>query len=149
MSSPDERVACCVRHLVIKLENPICVCRCSPFRPSLIKMKKWLLVVVFVVGLIGLSPLSIRIASPIFSRPYDARFQVPVLLVFPEHVEVRWVESLSEVSPRPTDAPYTFAVPPSKQQWVEQQIRIVPPPRPGSEWRLRIRQLGNNTQRID
>jgi hypothetical protein len=67
-------------------------------------MKKWALVV-FVIALIGLFPLSIRIGEPIFNRPHDASHQVPVLLVFPEHIEVRWVGSLSEVSPLPKHTP--------------------------------------------
>jgi hypothetical protein len=111
-------------------------------------MAKWVLAV-FVLALIGLFPLSIRFAYPLFSRPYEARFEVPVLLVFPDHVEVRLVRRLSEVSPPAADARYTFAIPPARQQWVERQIQTLPPPRPGSIWTLRVRQLGNDTQRID
>lgn len=76
-------------------------------------MAKWVLVA-FVLALIGLFPLSIRVADPLFSRPYEARFEVPVLLVFPDHVEVRLVRSLSEVTPPQTEARYTFAIPPSQ-----------------------------------
>lgn len=111
-------------------------------------MAKWVLAA-FVLALIGLFPLSIRVADPLFSRPYEARFEVPVLLVFPDHVEVRLVRSLSEVTPPQTEARYTFAIPPARQAWVERQIQTVPPPRPGSIWRLRVSQLGNETQRID
>jgi hypothetical protein len=111
-------------------------------------MAKWVLVV-FVLALIGLFPLSVRFADPFFSRPYEARFEVPVLLVFPEHVEVRLVRSFSEVAPPVADAQYTFAVPPARQKWIEGQIHSVPPRRPGSIWKLRVRQLGNDTQQID
>jgi hypothetical protein len=109
---------------------------------------KWVLAA-FVLALIGLFPLSIRVAHPLFSRPYGERFEVPVLLVFPDHVEVRLVRSLSKVAPPPTDAQYTFAIPPARQQWVERQLQTLPPPRPGSIWKLRVSQLGNDTQRID
>ena len=112
-------------------------------------MMKWVAVAVFVLSLVVLFPLSIRIADPYFTRPYEARFKVPVLLVFPEHVEVRWVTHLAEVAPPPNDASYTFAIPANRQQWVEQQIRNSPPPRPGSFWKLRIHQLNNDSQRID
>lgn len=111
-------------------------------------MAKWVLTA-FVLSLIGFFPLSSRFADPLFTRPYEARFEVPVLLVFPEHVEVRLVKSMSEVAPLPSEARYTFAIPPARQQWVERQIQTLPPPRPGSIWTMRVRQLGNDTQRID
>lgn len=111
-------------------------------------MAKWVLTA-FVLSLIGLFPLSGRFADPLFTRPYEARFEVPVLLVFPEHVEVRLVKSMSDVAPLPNQARYTFAIPPARQQWVERQIQTLPPPRPGSTWTLRVRQLGHDTQRID
>jgi hypothetical protein len=103
-------------------------------------MAKWV-ITAFVLSLIGLFPHSSRFADPFFTRPYEARFEVPVLLVFPEHVEVRLVKSLSEVAPLSSEARYTFAIPPARQQWVERQIQTLPPPRPGSIWTLRVLQL--------
>lgn len=111
-------------------------------------MAKWV-ITAFVLSLIALFPLSSRFADPFFTRAYEARFEVPVLLVFPEHVEVRLVRSLSEVAPLPSGARYTLAIPPARQHWVERQIQVLPPPRPGSIWTLRVLQLGNDTQRID
>jgi hypothetical protein len=111
-------------------------------------MTKWVLLA-FVLSFIWLFPLSSHFADPLFTRPYEARFEVPVLLVFPEHVEVRLVSSLSEVALLSSEARYTLAIPPARQQWVERQIQTLPPPRPGSIWTLRVRQLGNDTQRID
>ena len=72
-----------------------------------------------------------------------------MLLVFQEHVEVRLVKSLAEVSPAPSGGLYTFAIPSARQQWVQQQIQTLPPPRPGSIWTLSVRQLGDDKQRID
>jgi len=112
-------------------------------------MTKWVVVAVFVLSLFGLFPLSIHVADPFFTHPYEARFEVPVLLMFPEHVAVRWVKNIAEVAPPPIGAPYSFAIPRDRQLWVEQQILLAPPPRPGSFWRLRIHQLGNDTQRVD
>jgi hypothetical protein len=44
-------------------------------------MTKWLIVAVSVVSLLALFPLSVRVADPLFTRPYEPRFEVPVLLV--------------------------------------------------------------------
>jgi|SRR5579863_8540067 len=113
-------------------------------------MTKWAVVVaVLVFSLLALFPLSMHVADPFFTHPYEARFEVPVMLLFPEHVEVRWVNNIAEVAPPPIGTPYTFAIPRDRQQWVEQQIRLAPPPRPGSFWRLRIHQLGSDTQRVE
>jgi hypothetical protein len=84
-----------------------------------------------------------------FFSKLEVQLGVPILLIFPARVEIRWVTDISEVSPLRKDAPYTFAVPPSQQAWVESQVKQAPPPRPGSMWRLRIRQLDGGRQRID
>jgi hypothetical protein len=112
-------------------------------------MAKWIVVAVFILASIALFPLSLHVAGPLFTRPCEEHFHVPVLLVFPDHVDVRWVNNIAEVAPPPNGASYTFAIPRDRQQWVEQQIRLAPPPRPGSFWRLRINQLDNDTQRVE
>ena len=104
---------------------------------------------VLVTSLVALFPVSAHLADPLFSRTYDARFEVPVLLVFPEHIEVRWVKKIAEVAPPPKDPSYTFSIPRDQQAWVEHQIQALPPPRPGSFWKLRIEQLRDDTQRVD
>jgi len=104
---------------------------------------------VLVLSLIALFPVSLRLADPFFTRQYEPSYEVPVLLVFPEHVEVRWVKNTAELVPPTRNAAYTFAIPPDRQQWIEQQLRCSPPPRPGSAWSLRVRQLGDETQRIE
>ena len=79
-----------------------------------IGMKKWVALLI-VFSLVGLLPVSLHLADPLFSRPFDARGPIPILLIFPERVEIRFVRELSEVSPRPTNAAYSFVVPPSRQ----------------------------------
>ena len=111
-------------------------------------MKRWIALLV-VLTLVGMFPVSVRIADPLFSTPYDPRFPRAVLLIFPERVEIWRGQKLSEISPRPKGALYTFAVPPSRQAWVEQQVQKAPAPRPGSTWNLKIRQLGSGRQRIE
>jgi hypothetical protein len=111
-------------------------------------MKKWTIVLA-IFAIIVFFPLSIRMIDPLFTRPFDARFGFPVLLAFPDHVEVRRVSSLSEVSPRPRSVTYSFAVPEGRERWVQKQLQNAPPPRAGSAWKLEVKQIGNDTQRID
>jgi len=112
-------------------------------------MTKWVVVAVLLLSLIALFPLSVRLADPLFTHPYEARFAVPVLFVFPEHIEVRWIKNLAEVVPPANVAAYTFLIPRDRQDWVEQQLRNSPPPGHGSAWRLQVHQLGYDTQRIE
>jgi hypothetical protein len=58
------------------------------------------------------------------------------------------VHSISEVSPRPEDAGYTFNVSPDRQAWVEEQVRLSPATSAGSKWAIRVKQLGPNRQQI-
>ena len=73
-----------------------------------------------------------------------------MLLVWPDHVEIRQIKSISEVSPRPLHAGYVFNIPPERVAWVEEQVRKRPPPSPAPdfEWLIRIRQVTHNRQRI-
>jgi hypothetical protein len=111
-------------------------------------MKKWVALLIF-VSFVGMLPLSVRIADPLFTRPFDPRIPSPVLMIFPDRVEIRSDGKFSEISPRPKGAPYTFAVPPSQWAWVKEQLQRAPPPRPGSTWNLKIRQIENGKQRIE
>ena len=113
------------------------------------RMKKWVVLAVFVLSLIALLPVSLHLAEPFFTHRYEPNYEVPVLLVFPERVEVRWVKDIAELVPLTRNPAYTFAIPSDRQQWVEEQLRRAPPPRPGSAWSLRVRQLGDDTQRIE
>jgi len=104
-----------------------------------------------VVAFFGLFPVSIRVADPFFTHPFRAGwYQYPVLLVWPDHIEMRWFRDLSEVSPRPKDALYTFNVAPEQQNWVEQQVRNTRMPKGvDAGWVVHIKQIGPSKQQID
>lgn len=88
--------------------------------------------------------------DPFFSKPFNPGLPHFVLLVWPDHVEIRQVESIFEVSPRPPDAGYVFSVPPERVAWVEEQVRKLPPPSPypDSAWLIRVRQVSHDRQKI-
>jgi hypothetical protein len=113
-------------------------------------MKKALLVVLMICSLPALFLISIPVADPFFSKPFNPGLPHFVLLVWPDHVEIRQVESISEVSPPPSDAGYVFSVPPERVAWVEEQVRRIPPPSPDpdSAWLIRVRQVTHDRQRI-
>lgn len=77
-----------------------------------------------------------------FTRPFHSGWQHPVLLVWPDHVEMRWFRDVSEVSPRPKDAAYTFNVAPEREAWVLEEVRRTPSPNKNAGWRMEVKQLG-------
>jgi hypothetical protein len=104
-----------------------------------------------VAGFVGLYPISIRVADPLFTYPFRTgwQYQYPVLLVWPDHVEMRWFHDVSEISPRPEGAGYTFNVTPERQAWVEQEVRSTPAPNGGNaSWIIYVKQLEPSKQRI-
>ena len=108
--------------------------------------------VLLLVSFIGLFPISIRVADPLFTHPFRTgwQYEYPVLLVWPDHVEMRWFHDLSEVSPRPRDAAYTFNVAPGRQQWVEEKVRSTRLPKGiDAGWVINIKQIGPSKQRIE
>jgi hypothetical protein len=112
-------------------------------------MKKLLLIALVATAFVVLFPVSARIADPLFTRPFNPEWSHPILLVWPDHVEERWVDSIAEVSPRPKGATYTFYVPPERQAWVEDQVRkISDPDNPQRALVIRIKQLGPERQQI-
>jgi hypothetical protein len=111
-------------------------------------MKKWVALLIF-ASFAGMLPLSVRIADPLFTKPFDARIPSPVLMIFSDRVEVRSDGKFSEISPRPKGSTYTFSVPPSQLAWVKEQLKRAPPPRAGSTWNLKIHQIENGKQRIE
>lgn len=113
-------------------------------------MKTILLVVLIACSFPLLLTISVLLAGPAFSKPFDRGLPHFVLLVWPDHVEIRQVESISEVSPRAPDAGYVFSVPPEREAWVEEQVRKIPPPSPDPEsaWLVRVRQLAQDKQQI-
>ena len=100
---------------------------------------------------VALFPVSWFLADLQFSHPFEENpyFGSPVLLVWPDRVEIRQFHHVSEVSPRPKDAGYTFNVSPGRQAWVERQVRDAPAPQPTKAgWIIHVKQLGPARQRI-
>ena len=111
-------------------------------------MKKAVLIVALVVSFIALSPLSLRLADPFFTHPFHKDWDHAVLLIWSDHVEARSFNEISEVSPRPKDAPYTFNIPPDREAWVKKEVRKLNSPTGNASWVIRIQQLGESRQRI-
>ena len=108
-------------------------------------------ILLLIAGFVGLFPISIRLADPLFTYPFRTgwQYQYPVLLVWPDHVEMRWFHDIDEISPRPKNANYTFNVTRERQAWVEKKVRSTPAPN-GSDagWIIHVKQLGPSKQRI-
>ncbi len=116
-----------------------------------LRVQKIIHVVLLVASFIGLFPVSIRLADPLFTHPFRTgwQYEYPVLLVWPDRVEMRWFHNLSEVSPRPKDAGYTFNVSPQRQTWVENKVRSTPAPNGGhAGWIIHVKQIGPSKQQI-
>jgi hypothetical protein len=101
----------------------------------------------FAVLAITLFPLSVRIADPLATRQWDPRFDTRILLLWPDHIELRPVSMLSEVSPRPTNARYGFLIPPERLEWVRERLQETPP-NPNSGWKIQVRPHGSDKQEI-
>lgn len=71
-----------------------------------------------------------------------------VLLLFPDRVEIRRVDYISSVSPRIPEAAYQFLIPPGRRAWVAREVSHYPSPDPDASWRLRVRDLSPQRQRI-
>jgi hypothetical protein len=116
-----------------------------------LRVKRIVLVVLVIASFIGLFPISIRLADPLFTHPFRTgwQYEYPVLLVWPDRVGMRWFHNLSEVSPRPKDAGYTFNVSPERQTWVENKVRSTPAPNGGyAGWIIHVKQIGPSRQQI-
>jgi hypothetical protein len=114
-------------------------------------MKKPLLILAVILSFFAFIPISARLADPFFTRPFDRypNFVLPILLVWPDHIEIRSVHSIAEISPLPNNAGYSFNVPPEREAWVKQQVRDTPSPNPlKAGWIIHIQQLGPERQRI-
>jgi hypothetical protein len=111
-------------------------------------MKRAVLIIALVASFIALFPLSFRLANPFFTYPFHKNWRHAVLLIWPDHVEARWFDDVSEVSPRPKDAPYTFNVEPEREAWVKQQVRMLPSPNGDASWTIRVKQLAASRQQI-
>lgn len=113
------------------------------------RVKRIVLVVALIMSFVTCFPLSVRIADPVFTHQFRTGWQYPILLVWPDHVEMRWVRDVSEVSPRPKGpGSYTFNVEPQRQAWVESKVRNTPSPNGHAGWIIHVKQLGPSRQRI-
>lgn len=114
------------------------------------RVKKILLAVLLIVSFIGLFPISIRVADPLFTHPFRTgwQYQYPILLVWSDHVEMRWVHDVSEVSPRPKGESWTFNVQPERQAWVESKVQNTASPNGNAAWIIHVKQLGPSRQQI-
>jgi hypothetical protein len=113
-------------------------------------VKKILLIVLLVASFIGLFPISVRMADPLFTHPFRTgwQYKYPVLLVWPDHVEMRWFSNISEVSPRPKAEGYTFNVAADREAWIENKVRSTPSPNGNAAWIIHVKQLGHSRQQI-
>jgi hypothetical protein len=101
----------------------------------------------FVILCIALFPLSVRIADPLATRQWDPRFDTKVLLLWPDHIELRPVSTLPEVSPRPSDAAYSFLIPPERLEWTRERLQAIPP-NDNSGWMIQVRPRGSGKQEV-
>jgi len=103
-----------------------------------------------IVSLVGLFPISVRIAErKFFSKKFHTGWQYewPVLLVWSDDVEIRWCKDLSEISSHPKDATYTFVVAPEERGWVAREVGRIPTAGDGG-WMVDVKQLDPLTQQI-
>jgi hypothetical protein len=114
------------------------------------RAKKIVCSVLLLASFVACFPISIRVADPFFTHPFRTgwQYQYPILLVWPDHVEMRWVHNASELSPRSKGAAYTFNVEPERQAWVESTVRKTPSPNGNAAWVIHVRQLGPARQQI-
>jgi hypothetical protein len=115
------------------------------------KAKKIVLIALLAVSFIGLFPIAARLGDPLFTYPFRTgwQYEYPVLLVWPDHIEMHWFHDISEVSPRPANAPYTFNVAPERQAWVENKVRSTPAPNGADAgWIIHVKQFGLSRQQI-
>jgi hypothetical protein len=98
---------------------------------------------------IGLFPVAARIADSFATHPWNPSIGARVLLLWPDHIELRPVASLSEFSPRAPQAGYSFTIPHDRQNWVEEQLQTQSAPTYDASWRIRVRSLGSERQEID
>jgi hypothetical protein len=107
------------------------------------------LVLLVIGSLIVLFPLSLRLANPFATSSYNPAIDARVLLLWPDRIELQPIHNLASFSPRPSNAQYTFLVPPERQAWVTEQLRAYPTPTRGTSWRIRVKPLEPSNQEIE
>ena len=115
------------------------------------RRKKIAFRVLLVATFVGLFPISVRLGDPLSTYHFRTgwQYQYPILLVWSDHVEMRWFHDISEISPRPKAADYTYNVTPQREDWVEAKVRGTPAPNGAdARWIIHVRQLGPSRQQI-
>jgi hypothetical protein len=105
-------------------------------------------ILVFVVVLVILYSVSeTQSRRPYSQEPAFEKTNV-VLVLWPEHIELRQASDLSDLLPRPRNASYSFLIPEEKRRWVEEQVRDY---EDSSEvgWHIDIEQIDADRQRIE
>ena len=115
-----------------------------------LRAKKIARISLLIASFVGLFPILVRLADPLFTYPFRTgwQYQYPILLVWPDRVEMRWIHEISEISPRPKSTAYTFEVAPERQAWVESKVRSTPSPKGNAAWIIHVKQLSPSRQRI-
>lgn len=104
-----------------------------------------------VATFVGLFPISVRLGDPLFTCAFRTgwQYEYPILLVWSDHVEMRWFHDISEISPRPKAADYTYNVAPQREAWVEAKVRSAPAPNGADAgWIIHVKQLGPSRQQV-
>jgi hypothetical protein len=96
--------------------------------------------------LVGLFPVTVWITDPLATHAWDPRLDTKVLLLWPDHIELRSISTLSEFSPRPLNAEYTFMVPTERMEWVKERLREAP--NPNASWMIRVKTIGPVKQEV-
>jgi hypothetical protein len=97
----------------------------------------------------GLFPVSWQLADLVLvNRPFNPKWDMSILLVWTDRVEIRRVNHLSEISPRQQETPYGFLVPLDRREWVEEQVRRYPSVNPDAGWIIQVKILGPERQQI-
>jgi hypothetical protein len=112
------------------------------------RTRKLLFAALLILSFFLLLPLSDQLVDSRFTIPFNPNLPKCVLLVWSDHIEARWVDSISEVSPRPSNADYSFLVPAGREGWVRQQLRSQPLPGDSAGWLLKVRQIAPDRQKI-
>jgi hypothetical protein len=93
--------------------------------------------------------VSIRIADPLATRKFDPSINTRVLLLWPDHIELRAISALNDVSPRSQNAACTFLIPKDRQAWVRDRLRRYPDHARDASWIIAIKELGPTKDQLE
>lgn len=104
--------------------------------------------VLLVLTFLGIFPLSARIADPLATHKFDPSISARILLVWPDHIELKPIGALNDFSPRSPNAVYAFLITKEREGWVRDRLRSYPDHARNASWILAIKELGPDRQRI-